>query len=96
MLCETVKDFVARVGENVHDSEDEEVENSIAHKCEVLKAKLDALLRTLNDEAGNSSCVKVMQSYWLLLAVKQHNILLIVVAASVFLSFMLFSSTFMF
>ncbi len=52
VLCETVKDFVARVGENVHDAEEEDVENSITHKCDVLKTKLDALLTTLNNEAG--------------------------------------------
>jgi hypothetical protein len=47
-----VKDFVARVGENVQDAEEEDVENSITHKCDVLKTKLDALLTTLNNEAG--------------------------------------------
>lgn len=51
MLCETVKDFVARVGENVQDGEDDDMENSIAHKCDMLKTKLDALLTMLNNEA---------------------------------------------
>ena len=41
VLCETVKDFVAKVGES-SDMED---------KCCVLNEKLDALLKTLKEEA---------------------------------------------
>ncbi|XP_041128244.1 diacylglycerol kinase eta-like isoform X1 [Polyodon spathula] len=51
VLCETVKDFVAKVGksyekttENINEAE------AMSIKCEVLNEKLDSLLRTLNTE----------------------------------------------
>ncbi|XP_068440472.1 diacylglycerol kinase delta isoform X2 [Clinocottus analis] len=56
VLCETVKDFVARVGKayekNTESSEESEV---MAKKCGVLKEKLDSLLKTLNEESQASS-----------------------------------------
>uniref|UniRef100_A0A673KPZ0 Diacylglycerol kinase n=1 Tax=Sinocyclocheilus rhinocerous TaxID=307959 RepID=A0A673KPZ0_9TELE len=56
VLCETVKDFVAKVGrayeKNTENSEESE---AMAKKCGVLKEKLDSLLKTLNDEAQASS-----------------------------------------
>ncbi|XP_051966669.1 diacylglycerol kinase delta-like isoform X2 [Xyrauchen texanus] len=56
VLCETVKDFVARVGrayeKNTESSEESEV---MAKKCGVLKEKLDSLLKTLNEEAQATS-----------------------------------------
>ncbi|XP_056112656.1 diacylglycerol kinase delta-like isoform X3 [Rhinichthys klamathensis goyatoka] len=52
VLCETVKDFVAKVGrayeKNTENSEESEV---MAKKCGVLKEKLDSLLKTLNEES---------------------------------------------
>ncbi|VTJ82706.1 Hypothetical predicted protein [Marmota monax] len=56
VLCETVKDFVARVGrayeKTTESSEESEV---MAKKCSVLKEKLDSLLKTLDDESQASS-----------------------------------------
>uniref|UniRef100_A0A672JY49 Diacylglycerol kinase n=1 Tax=Sinocyclocheilus grahami TaxID=75366 RepID=A0A672JY49_SINGR len=56
VLCETVKDFVAKVGrayeKNTENSEESE---AMAKKCGVLKEKLDSLLKTLNEEAQASS-----------------------------------------
>ncbi|XP_036092249.1 diacylglycerol kinase delta isoform X5 [Rousettus aegyptiacus] len=56
VLCETVKDFVARVGKayekTTEGSEESEV---MAKKCSVLKEKLDSLLKTLDDESQASS-----------------------------------------
>ncbi|XP_034404365.1 diacylglycerol kinase delta-like isoform X3 [Cyclopterus lumpus] len=56
VLCETVKDFVARVGKayekNTESSEESEV---MAKKCGVLKEKLDSLLKTLNEESRASA-----------------------------------------
>ncbi|KAG8456779.1 hypothetical protein GDO86_002529 [Hymenochirus boettgeri] len=56
VLCETVKDFVARVGkayermtENCEESE------AMAGKCSVLREKLDSLLNTLNEESQATS-----------------------------------------
>uniref|UniRef100_A0A672JU37 Diacylglycerol kinase n=1 Tax=Sinocyclocheilus grahami TaxID=75366 RepID=A0A672JU37_SINGR len=55
VLCETVKDFVAKVGrayeKNTENSEESE---AMAKKCGVLKEKLDSLLKTLNEEAQAS------------------------------------------
>ncbi|KAM8903616.1 diacylglycerol kinase delta isoform 2-T2 [Spinachia spinachia] len=52
VLCETVKDLVARVGKtyekNTESSEESEL---MAKKCGVLKEKLDSLLKTLNEES---------------------------------------------
>ncbi|RXN16894.1 diacylglycerol kinase delta isoform X1 [Labeo rohita] len=56
VLCETVKDFVAKVGrayeKNTENSDESE---AMAKKCGVLKEKLDSLLKTLNEEAQASS-----------------------------------------
>ncbi|XP_053315251.1 diacylglycerol kinase delta isoform X2 [Spea bombifrons] len=56
VLCETVKDFVARVGkayermtENCEESE------TMAGKCSLLREKLDSLLKTLNEESQSTS-----------------------------------------
>uniref|UniRef100_A0A4W4HD31 Diacylglycerol kinase n=1 Tax=Electrophorus electricus TaxID=8005 RepID=A0A4W4HD31_ELEEL len=58
VLCETVKDFVARVGrayeKNTESSEESE---TMAKKCGVLKEKLDSLLKTLNEEAQATSVI---------------------------------------
>ncbi|XP_076832769.1 diacylglycerol kinase delta isoform X2 [Brachyhypopomus gauderio] len=58
VLCETVKDFVARVGrayeKNTESSEESE---TMARKCGVLKEKLDSLLKTLNEEAQATSII---------------------------------------
>ncbi|XP_074657542.1 diacylglycerol kinase delta-like isoform X2 [Tubulanus polymorphus] len=63
VLCETVKDFVAKVGEAYEgDIEDNEVvetednqDDSISKKCCTLNEKLDALLTTLNTESQASA-----------------------------------------
>ncbi|KAF4104478.1 diacylglycerol kinase delta-like isoform X1 [Onychostoma macrolepis] len=56
VLCETVKDFVAKVGrayeKNTENSDESE---AMAKKCGVLKEKLDSLLKTLSEEAQASS-----------------------------------------
>ncbi|XP_064639407.1 diacylglycerol kinase delta-like isoform X2 [Lineus longissimus] len=63
VLCETVKDFVAKVGtahervdfdEEDEDDDNDEEDNSISRKCAVLNEKLDALLNTLNAESKAS------------------------------------------
>uniref|UniRef100_A0AAR2IP37 Diacylglycerol kinase n=1 Tax=Pygocentrus nattereri TaxID=42514 RepID=A0AAR2IP37_PYGNA len=57
VLCETVKDFVAKVGrayeKNTENSEESE---TMAKKCGVLKEKLDSLLKTLSEEAQATPC----------------------------------------
>ena len=60
MLCETVKDFVAKVAETArsHDGNEE----SIATKCATLNEKLDALLKTLQQESGDEQVSKTMYS----------------------------------
>ncbi|XP_028291828.1 diacylglycerol kinase eta isoform X1 [Gouania willdenowi] len=51
ILCETVKDFVAKVGKAYEKfSENVEECNSMSLKCSVLNDKLDSLLQTLNTE----------------------------------------------
>uniref|UniRef100_A0A8C9RXR0 Diacylglycerol kinase n=1 Tax=Scleropages formosus TaxID=113540 RepID=A0A8C9RXR0_SCLFO len=55
VLCETVKDFVARVGKTYEKTpECSEDSEAMAKKCGVLKEKLDSLLKTLNEEAQAS------------------------------------------
>ncbi|GAB6019773.1 hypothetical protein CHUAL_001321 [Chamberlinius hualienensis] len=49
VLCETVRDFVAKVGAAYNHSESES-DDSIAQKCAILNEKLDSLLATLNEE----------------------------------------------
>uniref|UniRef100_A0A4W5QHT8 Diacylglycerol kinase n=1 Tax=Hucho hucho TaxID=62062 RepID=A0A4W5QHT8_9TELE len=56
VLCETVKDFVARVGKAYEkNKESSEESEAMAKKCGVLKEKLDSLLKTLNEEAQVST-----------------------------------------
>nr|XP_044607512.1 diacylglycerol kinase delta isoform X3 [Equus asinus] len=56
VLCETVKDFVARVGKAYEKAtESSEEAEVMAKKCSVLKEKLDSLLKTLDDESQASS-----------------------------------------
>ncbi|XP_039618544.1 diacylglycerol kinase delta-like isoform X2 [Polypterus senegalus] len=58
VLCETVKDFVARVGKAYEKTpESSEESEAMAKKCSVLKEKLDSLLKTLNDESQASTCL---------------------------------------
>ncbi|KAL4219804.1 hypothetical protein ACF0H5_020216 [Mactra antiquata] len=52
VLCETVKDFVAKVG-NAHAEKNDD--SDIADKCAILNEKLESLLKTLNEEAQASS-----------------------------------------
>ncbi|XP_010901660.1 diacylglycerol kinase delta isoform X1 [Esox lucius] len=52
VLCETVKDFVARVGKAYERNTENSAESeTMAKKCGVLKEKLDSLLKTLSEEA---------------------------------------------
>lgn len=52
VLCETVKDFVARVGKAYErTTENREESETMARKCSVLNEKLDSLLKTLSDES---------------------------------------------
>ncbi|XP_031653450.1 diacylglycerol kinase delta isoform X1 [Oncorhynchus kisutch] len=56
VLCETVKDFVARVGKAYEkNKESSEESEAMAKKCGVLREKLDSLLKTLNEEAQAST-----------------------------------------
>uniref|UniRef100_A0A3P8VH75 Diacylglycerol kinase n=1 Tax=Cynoglossus semilaevis TaxID=244447 RepID=A0A3P8VH75_CYNSE len=56
VLCETVKDFVARVGKAYEkNTESSEESEAMAKKCGVLKEKLDSLLKTLNEESRAST-----------------------------------------
>ncbi|EHB13973.1 Diacylglycerol kinase delta [Heterocephalus glaber] len=56
VLCETVKDFVARVGKAYEKTTESSEESEVmAKKCSVLKEKLDLLLKTLDDESQASS-----------------------------------------
>ncbi|MBN3282063.1 DGKD kinase, partial [Polyodon spathula] len=58
VLCETVKDFVARVGKAYEKTpESSEESDTMTKKCGVLKEKLDSLLKTLNEESQASSCL---------------------------------------
>uniref|UniRef100_A0A3Q3VK17 Diacylglycerol kinase n=1 Tax=Mola mola TaxID=94237 RepID=A0A3Q3VK17_MOLML len=51
ILCETVKDFVAKVGKAYEKSaENAEECNNMSLKCAILNEKLDCLLQTLNTE----------------------------------------------
>uniref|UniRef100_A0A4W6D595 Diacylglycerol kinase n=1 Tax=Lates calcarifer TaxID=8187 RepID=A0A4W6D595_LATCA len=52
ILCETVKDFVAKVGKAYEKStENAEECDTMSLKCAILNEKLDSLLQTLNTEA---------------------------------------------
>ncbi|GAB1605280.1 diacylglycerol kinase delta-like isoform X1 [Argonauta hians] len=51
VLCETVKEFVCKVGQSQDGDEDKVGETSISSKCNVLNEKLESLLKTLKDEA---------------------------------------------
>uniref|UniRef100_A0A8C1ZM71 Diacylglycerol kinase n=1 Tax=Cyprinus carpio TaxID=7962 RepID=A0A8C1ZM71_CYPCA len=52
VLCETVKEFVAKVGKCYERSSDSTEEaDALALKCAILNEKLDSLLQTLNSEA---------------------------------------------
>uniref|UniRef100_A0A3Q1BPV8 Diacylglycerol kinase n=1 Tax=Amphiprion ocellaris TaxID=80972 RepID=A0A3Q1BPV8_AMPOC len=56
VLCETVKDFVARVGKAYEKNTESSAESeAMAKKCGVLKEKLDSLLKTLNEESQATS-----------------------------------------
>nr|XP_051690125.1 diacylglycerol kinase delta isoform X2 [Oryctolagus cuniculus] len=56
VLCETVKDFVARVGKAYEKTTESSGESEVmAKKCSVLKEKLDSLLKTLDDESQATS-----------------------------------------
>ncbi|XP_073481849.1 diacylglycerol kinase delta isoform X1 [Aquarana catesbeiana] len=56
VLCETVKDFVARVGKAYERmTESCEESETMAGKCNVLREKLDSLLKTLNEESQATS-----------------------------------------
>ncbi|XP_056140027.1 diacylglycerol kinase delta-like isoform X1 [Lampris incognitus] len=56
VLCETVKDFVARIGKAYEKTTESSDESEVmAKKCGVLKEKLDSLLKTLNEEAQAST-----------------------------------------
>ncbi|XP_076324259.1 diacylglycerol kinase eta-like isoform X3 [Tachypleus tridentatus] len=54
VLCETVKDFIAKIG-TAYAQETSYFDDSIAQKCAVLNEKLDSLLSTLDKEAVASS-----------------------------------------
>lgn len=51
VLCETVKDFIAKVGAANSCGSTEIDKDSISHKCKVLNEKLDSLLKTLKEES---------------------------------------------
>ncbi|KAM8855956.1 diacylglycerol kinase eta isoform 6-T6 [Spinachia spinachia] len=52
ILCETVKDFVSKVGKSYEKSTDNSDEcDTMSLKCAILNEKLDSLLQTLNSES---------------------------------------------
>lgn len=51
VLCETVKDFIAKVGAADSGGSTQVDKDSISHKCKVLNEKLDSLLKTLREES---------------------------------------------
>ncbi|XP_064455539.1 diacylglycerol kinase eta-like [Ornithodoros turicata] len=51
VLCETVKDFIAKVGAAADSNGNVDDKDSISHKCKVLNEKLDSLLKTLQAES---------------------------------------------
>ncbi|KAM9710435.1 diacylglycerol kinase eta isoform 4-T4 [Menidia menidia] len=54
ILCETVKDFVAKVGKAYEKSTDNAEEcDTMSLKCAILNEKLDSLLQTLNAECAS-------------------------------------------
>ncbi|XP_034003633.1 diacylglycerol kinase eta isoform X5 [Trematomus bernacchii] len=56
ILCETVKDFVAKVGKGYEKTtENTEECDTMSLKCAILNEKLDSLLQTLNTESQISS-----------------------------------------
>ncbi|KAM4693215.1 diacylglycerol kinase delta isoform 2-T2 [Discoglossus pictus] len=56
VLCETVKDFVARVGKAYERmTESCEESETMAGKCSLLREKLDSLLKTLSEESQATS-----------------------------------------
>ncbi|XP_075717510.1 diacylglycerol kinase delta isoform X2 [Rhinoderma darwinii] len=56
VLCETVKDFVARVGKAYERmTESCEESETMTGKCNLLREKLDSLLNTLNEESQATS-----------------------------------------
>ncbi|KAK5928769.1 hypothetical protein CgunFtcFv8_010063 [Champsocephalus gunnari] len=56
VLCETVKDFVARVGKAYEKNKESSTESeAMSKKCVVLKEKLDSLLKTLSEESQATS-----------------------------------------
>uniref|UniRef100_A0A8C5A3A3 Diacylglycerol kinase n=1 Tax=Gadus morhua TaxID=8049 RepID=A0A8C5A3A3_GADMO len=58
VLCETVKDFVARVGKAYEkNTERSEESDAMAKKCGVLKEKLDSLLKTLNEDSAPPAAI---------------------------------------
>ncbi|XP_062576598.1 diacylglycerol kinase delta-like [Saccostrea cucullata] len=61
VLCQTVKDFVAKVGE-AHEKEGQK-DSDIALKCNVLNEKLESLLVTLNEEAEASTSQESTKSH---------------------------------
>uniref|UniRef100_A0A665UVQ4 Diacylglycerol kinase n=1 Tax=Echeneis naucrates TaxID=173247 RepID=A0A665UVQ4_ECHNA len=63
VLCETVKDFVARVGKAYEkNTESSEESEAMAKKCGVLKEKLDSLLKTLNEESQASTVLPTVST----------------------------------
>ncbi|XP_055333563.1 diacylglycerol kinase delta-like isoform X2 [Paramacrobiotus metropolitanus] len=57
VLCETIKDFVAKVGAAF--AQDERDHESMSRKCQVLNEKLDRLLDTLHHESEATAAVQV-------------------------------------
>ncbi|XP_075057862.1 diacylglycerol kinase delta isoform X3 [Mixophyes fleayi] len=58
VLCETVKDFVARVGKAYERmTESCEESETMAGKCTLLREKLDSLLKALNEESQTTSVI---------------------------------------
>ncbi|CAI9736844.1 diacylglycerol kinase delta-like isoform X2 [Octopus vulgaris] len=51
VLCETVKEFVCKVGQSQDGDGEKAGETSISSKCNILNEKLESLLKTLKDEA---------------------------------------------
>lgn len=59
VLCETVKEFLAKVSGSKYLVDGDEDDQAIRLKCDALRQKLDSLLRSLDEEAKKAEAVEI-------------------------------------
>jgi len=59
VLCSTVKELVAKLAASGRDDDSE----SVSSKCSVLNQKLDALIKTLNEESESAASQHITVSH---------------------------------